>query len=101
MYTADVLQEREDYGFGDVTVENGEAYLELHFYDEAVRLYSGYDTNVIDGILYIKIYASYQDKNAEKPDESGYIYLRFPVNEEVTEIRYVTNNGSYSLWQAP
>ena len=99
MYTADVLQERTDYGYGDVTVENGEACLELYFYDEAVRMYSGYDTNVYDSVLYVKVYASYQDKNAEKPNESGYIYIRFPVNKEITEIRYVTKDGSYSIWK--
>lgn len=99
MYTADILQERTDYGFGDVKVESGEAFLEVYFYDEAVRQFSGYKIDESNNIIYIKVFASYQDKNKLKPDESGYIYLRFPVSEEITEIRYVTKDGSYSLWK--
>ena len=99
IYDADVLQDREDYGFGDVIVENGNAYLEVLFYEEAERLYSHYDTMVDNNTLYISIYASYKDKNAQKPDDTGYIRLTLPIADDITEIRYVTKLSTYSIWK--
>lgn len=99
IYDADVLQDRNDYGFGDVVVENGNAYFEVLFYEEAERLYSHYDTMVENHILYISIYASYKDKGALKSDETGYIRFNFPIANDITEIRYVTKASTYSVWK--
>ena len=99
IYDADVLQDRNDYGFGDVIVENGNAYFEVLFYDEAERIYSHYETMVDNHTLYISIYASYKDKGAQKPDDTGYIRLNIPVENDITEIRYVTKSSSYSIWK--
>lgn len=99
IYDADVLQDRNDYGFGDVIVENNNAYLEVLFYEEAERLYSHYYTIVDNNVLYISIYGSYKDKGAQKPDETGYIRLNLPIADDITEIRYVTKSSTYSIWK--
>lgn len=99
IYDADVLQDRNDYGFGDVIVENANASFEVLFYEEAERQYSRYATIVENNTLYISIYGSYKDKGAQKPDETGYIRLNFPIADDITEIRYVTKSSTYSIWK--
>ena len=95
----DKLLSVDDYGFGNVEVKENEATFEIYIYPETKQYYSKYKVEFIDETMIIKIYGSYINKTDYKKDETGNIYLSVPIDHEITEIKYVTNDKTKTLWK--
>ncbi|OGO91705.1 MAG: hypothetical protein A2Y17_13080 [Clostridiales bacterium GWF2_38_85] len=89
----------DDFGFGNVEVKENEVSFEVYIFPDKKYYYSKYDVDINDGIMTIKIYGSYKNKTKLEKDETGNIYLTVPIDCEITEIKHVTNDKTYSLWK--